>query len=520
MPNALSPPPKFQAIDASGNPVSGGLVYTYAAGTSTPVVTYSNSAGTTNNTNPVVLDAAGMATIYLVQGSSYKFVVKDANDVLLYTQDNIRVPAEALTDWVESVTGLNTNNVDPQNPVVRVSVDGSTITGLGTPGSPLAWIPQSAATLSTFAPFTTTSATYPVGAEDFQVIANRAGTVTLTLPTASTNTGRMLLIRTITANTVVSATSNVIPLDGGAASTAILPATDGAWAVLQSNGTNWLISEQSSSGGGGGGMAIGDPVTSGTAGSVLFVAAGPVLAQDNTNFKWDNTNKVLSIGVGCVIYGDTSANIYLSDQPPPSGLVGAGAAQNVAIGSLVLNALTNGYDVVALGDSAGATLTSGHEGTFCGAFADGTATGENQNSFGFGATCTANNQVTLGNSSIATLRCQQTSITALSDLRDKTNVKPLTLGVDFIDALQPISFFYTHERGGSPKPGQEAGFGAQHLQEASAKFGAEWLRLVDDSNPDKLEATPGRLFPVMVKAIQELSELNRALTARVGALEN
>jgi hypothetical protein len=63
----------------------------------------------------------------------------------------------------------------------------------------------------------------------------------MTLPAASTNGGRLLFFLTIQAFTVVSASSNVIPRIGGSASTAILPATDGAWALIQSNGTNWQI---------------------------------------------------------------------------------------------------------------------------------------------------------------------------------------------------------------------------------------------------------------------------------------
>ena len=45
--------------------------------------------------------------------------------------------ASSAGPFVESVTGLNTDNTDPQNPIVKISVDGVTITGLGTPGSPL-----------------------------------------------------------------------------------------------------------------------------------------------------------------------------------------------------------------------------------------------------------------------------------------------------------------------------------------------------------------------------------------------
>lgn len=93
----------------------------------------------------------------------------------------------------------------------------------------------------TAAPRTITAATDTVAASDYALICNRAGTVTLTLPSAATYSGRIIRVRTITANTVVSAGSDVVPLAGGAAGTAILAATAGKWADLQSDGTNWQI---------------------------------------------------------------------------------------------------------------------------------------------------------------------------------------------------------------------------------------------------------------------------------------
>ena len=88
---------------------------------------------------------------------------------------------------------------------------------------------------------TETGATYSVAAQDTHIIANRAGTITLTLPAAASFPGREIVVRTITANTVVSASSNVVPLVGGSAGTAILAATAGKWATLVSDGTNWQI---------------------------------------------------------------------------------------------------------------------------------------------------------------------------------------------------------------------------------------------------------------------------------------
>lgn len=93
----------------------------------------------------------------------------------------------------------------------------------------------------TSAPNTQTGATYTVKPSDSSIIINRAGTCTLTLPTAATYPGRKLRIKTIQSQTVVSNSSNVVPLAGGAAGTAILAATAGKWAELESDASNWII---------------------------------------------------------------------------------------------------------------------------------------------------------------------------------------------------------------------------------------------------------------------------------------
>lgn len=82
---------------------------------------------------------------------------------------------------------------------------------------------------------------YVVTTSDYSIICNKGSTLTLTLLSAASNTGRTLLVRTIQAFTVVSASANVVPLAGGAAGTAILAATAGKWALLQSDGSNWQI---------------------------------------------------------------------------------------------------------------------------------------------------------------------------------------------------------------------------------------------------------------------------------------
>lgn len=87
----------------------------------------------------------------------------------------------------------------------------------------------------------TKTADFTVSAFDTHLICDKAGTLTVTLPAASSYRGREIYLRTITANTVVSASSNVVPSTGGAAGTAILAATAGKSAILVSDGTNWQI---------------------------------------------------------------------------------------------------------------------------------------------------------------------------------------------------------------------------------------------------------------------------------------
>jgi hypothetical protein len=80
-----------QFLDANGAPLTGGLLYSYLSGTSTPATTYTSRDGGTNNTNPIVLDAAGRtpAEVWLDGGVLYKFVLKSSTYVQIGTYDSI-----------------------------------------------------------------------------------------------------------------------------------------------------------------------------------------------------------------------------------------------------------------------------------------------------------------------------------------------------------------------------------------------------------------------------------------------
>jgi hypothetical protein len=188
---------------------------------------------------------------------------------------------------------------------------------------------------------------------------------------------------------------------------------------------------------------------------------------------------------------------------------------NTAVGCQSLFSNTYGGGNTGLGHSAGSTITTGYNLTCLGWNA--------QPSSGIAIA-----QITLGNSSVLSLRCAVTNITALSDARDKTNIKELNVGIDFLMKIRPRQFnwdkreWYEDNRSDGSKMKEEptAGFIAQELDEAQTTGNAEWLNLVLKDNPDKLEATPGNLLPIMVKAIQELKKANDELRAAHGTFEN
>lgn len=116
-----------QFFDNSGNVLTGGKLYTYSAGTTTPVAAYTSSLGNVAWSNPIVLDAAGRVSgsgeIWLTDGVIYKFVVKDSNDVLIATYDNI--------------TGINSNALAfTSTQEIFIATAGQTVFTLASPYQP------------------------------------------------------------------------------------------------------------------------------------------------------------------------------------------------------------------------------------------------------------------------------------------------------------------------------------------------------------------------------------------------
>lgn len=99
----------------------------------------------------------------------------------------------------------------------------------------------SATQLRLNAPVTKTASFTLGDTENFIICDGSAANVAITFPTASANTGRVVVVKNLSATyTVISASSNVLPLASATPGTAILAASAGAWAILVCNGTNWV----------------------------------------------------------------------------------------------------------------------------------------------------------------------------------------------------------------------------------------------------------------------------------------
>lgn len=206
-----------QFFTDSGIPLSGGLIYTYQAGTTTPQAAYTSISGATAHTNPIILDSAGRvpAEIWLTDGVAYKFILKDSNDVLIGTYDNI--PGQNTFVGDVSFTGNltvggntnitgNANITGDTNIAANLDVTGNTningnlnVVGAITSAGAIAQIVNS----TTITPFTTTSGTY--------VSTGHTATIT---PTSATSKILILLTATLASQTTNTNTNLTISRNG------------------------------------------------------------------------------------------------------------------------------------------------------------------------------------------------------------------------------------------------------------------------------------------------------------------
>jgi hypothetical protein len=439
---ALTPVPKIQFFANDGTPLVGGKLYTYAAGTTTPLATYVSYAGTTANTNPVILDSRGEADVWL-DNALYKLALYDADNALIWTVDNISsVNSGIFSGPVSGTTG---------------TFSGALTAASGTFSGPVS------GTTGTFSTgVSSTTGTFS-GA-----VAGTTGTFSSTINVTG--------VSTLTAGAVVQGL------------------TVGKGSGVNTSNTAFGISALEANTNSGANTAIGFEALK----LNLTGASNTAVGHQALEFNLAASNT--AVGAASLLLNTTGAsNTACGGGTLAANLIGS---SNAALGSNALLVSTSDGNT-AVGATALSTLT----------------TGSNNTGVGFNAqpsTATVSNTITLGNSSIATLRCQVTTITALSDQRDKKDIVDIPAGLDFVQALRPVAFMWNMRDGGKIDV-PEFGFIAQELQAAQETTGITVPNLVSLENPERLEASQSTLLPVLVKAIQELKAELDALKIIQGA---
>lgn len=112
----LSPLPKMQFFSTAGVPLVGGKLYTYAAGTTTPLATYTSQSGVSANTNPIILDSRGEANVWL-SSAAYKLKLTTPADVEIWTVDNVGSgELFGTSQFLSSVSGSDTITANVTSP--------------------------------------------------------------------------------------------------------------------------------------------------------------------------------------------------------------------------------------------------------------------------------------------------------------------------------------------------------------------------------------------------------------------
>lgn len=133
----LNPSPKVQFFDSNGDPLVGGKLYTYAAGTTTPLSTYADQGQSSTNTNPVILDSRGEANVWLGTTGLYKFVLTSSTGSTIWTVDNIGYqylsPNDLYNQGTETdIASASTVNIGAENTCFLRVTGTTTITSFGT----------------------------------------------------------------------------------------------------------------------------------------------------------------------------------------------------------------------------------------------------------------------------------------------------------------------------------------------------------------------------------------------------
>lgn len=233
----LAPVIRQRFFDANGNPLAGGKLYTYVAGTTTPQATYTDYAGATPNANPVILDANGECDMWLDPALAYKIKLTDSSDVVQsgYPVDN--VSAAGLTSHWNANTTYSAGDIVADTSGAGMLYVSLSNNNLGNALSAVAYWRLFGGGTRTVTANTTLAIT-----DEFVRSNSTSGSLTHTLPACSTTPiGKKITIKDVgtSTNTTTVKGSGTDQVDGAVTYVATLSQYDALTVI--NNGTSWDV---------------------------------------------------------------------------------------------------------------------------------------------------------------------------------------------------------------------------------------------------------------------------------------
>jgi hypothetical protein len=248
-----------QFFDNNGNPLAGGKIFTYQAGTTTPEAVYTSASGATPHTNPIIFDSAGRVTqeIWLTEGVAYKFVLKTSADVTLGTYDDLTglndlslagVAWADITSTPATVAGYGITDALTTTAAAATyaPLDSPTFTGTPT-------VPDNAAVSADYAvgyrdaPTNSKTANYELLLSDRgKAVVMNGTSLTLTIPANSATAfplGTVIIIVNLNATALsIAITTDTMTLANSTTTGTRTLARNGVATLIKISGASWLIS--------------------------------------------------------------------------------------------------------------------------------------------------------------------------------------------------------------------------------------------------------------------------------------
>lgn len=368
-----------QFFDNNGDPLTGGKLYSYTAGTTTPKATYTTSTGAVANPNPIILDAAGRTPdeIWLEVGVQYKFILKTSADVTIGTYDNLPPINDpySINSLLSNVTGTNTIAAtatptltayaagqtysfvaaNSNTAAATLSIDGLTAKSITKNGSAtlsagdiqagkLTWVEYDGTTFQLINNIVYNGSVFGSTMTNVTIVNGTVTSMASPVPVAAGGTG------------AASLTSNsVLVGNGTSAVTGVAPGTSGN--VLLSNGTDWVSTAN---------RAV--PSVTGNAGRLLYTdGSTPSWSSDSTVRArgtlntTGNTWETGSVNMSASVTNSTTGTFVFSFS---SALASANyqvfvTTDMVGVVGYVTSKSTSGFTVITYNTATGAAQEPG-----------------------------------------------------------------------------------------------------------------------------------------------------------------